>query len=136
MKKHLAYCAAFVGALALSAAGWLAIPASADDPSTAPIANTPPPAAPATPTVADSPGCPPVNQQAATHHYHARVHHSSQFSSVHSYSSYVAVPVPVPVYYPPPPLPASRPVLYAGIPGPRPWFFHGGWRGHWGRRWY
>jgi hypothetical protein len=131
MKKHLAYGAAFVGALALSAAGWLAIPASADDPSTAPVANTPPPA---TPPTADNPGCPPVNQQVATHHYRARVHHSSQFSSVHSYSSYVEVPVPAPVYFPPPPPPAPRAVLYAGIPEPR--FFHGGWRGHWGRRWY
>jgi hypothetical protein len=142
--KHLAYGAAFVGALALTAAGWLAIPASADDPSAAPVANSPPPAqpaTPATPSVADVPGCPPVNQRVATHHYRSRVHHGSQYTSVHSYSSYVEVPVPVPVPVyaappPPPPPPAPGPVLYAGIPGPRPWFFHGGWRGRWGRRWW
>ncbi len=107
--KHLAYGAA----VTLTAVG-LAVGTAraADTPvATAPITNLPQPAQAVTPTnppaLAASPVCPPVHRQAAaTHHYRARVHHGSQYSSVRSYSSYVReveVPVPTPVYYQPPP---------------------------------
>ncbi len=135
--KYLAYSAAFVGALALATVGTVS-PAAAEAPMT-PVSNPPSGQAVIPPALAANPVCPPAARQTvATHHYRARVHHS-QYSSVRSYSYVreVAVPVPTPVYYQPPPPPPPAPVFYAAAPDPAPWgYFHRGWRGGWGHRWW